>query len=517
VNGCKAEPTTGDAVQRSTVYLVGAGPGDPDLITVKGLDLLERCDVLVHDALVPPELVLRCPAEEKHYVGKTAGGHAVTQEEITRLLIELATAEGEARTIVRLKGGDPYVFGRGGEEVLACLEAGIRVEVVPGVTSGVAAPAYAGVPVTHRAISRGAIFVTGHQMKGGIPDLPWESMARSGLTLVMYMGVGTLPVISRELIEHGLAPDTPAMVVQEGTMSGQRCVSGTVADIAQRAKGEGIRPPAITVVGPVVDLHLQLDTQTPRPLSGKTVVLVRAEEREYPDVERMREAGARVLDVPGIRCVVRPAMDEVAAMYDSIADDHTVVFTSALGARFFGRTWSQLEHRASPTFVAASRAFVGAMRRQGMEAAFAPRITGAGRVLEALQDNGVPPGTVVWLPRSAAADNELPDTLKAAGYDARPVDLYETLPVPLPADVRSMLGDGRVDALMFLSGTCVSSVVSAVGDLPTGGNMLIAAIGPKTATVANQEGIPCDLVPDEPTILNLVDDVIRALSRDCAT
>ncbi len=513
MNGFKASDADGSSL--STVYLVGAGPGDPDLITVKGLDLLERCDVLVHDSLVPPELVIRCPAPEKHYVGKTAGGHAVTQEEITRLLIELATAQGDPRTIVRLKGGDPYVFGRGGEEVLACLEAGVRVEVVPGVTSGVAAPAYAGVPVTHRAISRGVTFVTGHQMRGGIPDLPWESMATSGLTLVLYMGVSTLPVITRELMDHGLAADTPAMVVQEGTMSGQRWISGTVADIADRAKGEGIRPPAITIIGPVVDLHLQLDSQTPRPLSGKTVVLVRAEEREYPDVERLREAGARVLDVPGIRCVARPAEGDVAHMFASIEDDHTVVFTSALAVRFFGEVWSVRETRPQPLFVAASRAFLGAMRRNDLEAAFAPRITGAGRVLEALQDNGVAPGTVVWLPRSAAADNELPDALTAAGYDARPVDLYETLPVPLPADVRSMLGGGRVDALMFLSGTCVSSMVSAVGDLPTGGNMLISAIGPKTAAVAQEEGIPCDLVPDEPTILRLVDDVIRALSRGC--
>lgn len=300
-------------------------------------------------------------------------------------------------------------------------------------------------------------------------------------------------------------------------MSGQRWISGTVADIAERAQGEGIRPPAITVIGSVVDLHLQLDSQTPRPLSGKTVVLVRAEEREYPDVERLREAGARVLDVPGIRCVARPADGDVATMFESIEDDHTVVFTSALAVRFFGEVWSSRESRPQPLYVAASRAFLGAMRRHDIEAAFAPRITGAGRVLEALQANGVAPGTVVWLPRSAAADNELPDTLIAAGYDARPVNLYETLPVPLPADVRSMLGDGRVDALMFLSGTCVSSVVGAVGALPTGGNMLISAIGPKTAAVAEEEGIPCDLVPEEPTILRLVDDVIRALSRDCAT
>jgi len=497
----------------STVYLVGAGPGDPDLITVKGMDLLEHCDVLVHDSLVPPELVDRCPAPERHYVGKTAGGHAVTQEEITRLLIELATVPGPPRIIVRLKGGDPYVFGRGGEEALACVAAGVRVEVVPGVTAGVAAPAYAGVPVTHRVVSRGVTFVTGHQVKGGVPDLPWESLATSGLTTVFYMGVATLPVIAEQLQAHGLAADTPALVVQEGTTPGQRSVSGTVVDIAERAVEAGIRPPSVSVIGPVVDLVHELSDQAPRPLAGKTIVLVRAEEREYADVVRLRRAGARVLDVPGIRCVPRPASGEVGAMLAALAPDHHVVFTSALAARFFGDIWVDRQD-ARPVFVAASRAFLHVMQRHGMPAAFAPEITGAGRVLQALQAHEVPEGTTVWLPRSAAAADALPPTLVEAGYDVRPVTLYETVPVPLPADVRSMLTGGRVDAVLFLSGTCVSSVVDAVGTFPAqgGATVLAAAIGPKTAAVASELGLPCEIMPQQPTMKDLVDEVIRVLS-----
>lgn len=503
----------------STVYLVGAGPGDPDLITVKGLDLLERCDVLIHDSLVPPELVARCPAPERHYVGKTAGGHALTQTEITDLLVELATAEGPPRTIVRLKGGDPYVFGRGGEEALACRERGVAVEVVPGVTAGVAAPAYSGVPVTHRSVSRGVIFVTGHQVKGGIPDLPWAELARSGLTLVFYMGVATLPTIAEELLRNGLDPATPAMTIQEGTMPGQRSVAGTLADLPGRVAEARIRPPAITVVGQVAALADQLSEQRPRPLAGKTVVVVRAEERYYPELERLRETGARVLDVSGIRCVARPGEPEVERMLAEANRDQLVLFTSALAVDFFVAAWTQRwpdpELRPTPTFVAASRAFLWAMERHGIPAAFAPEITGAGQVLATLKANQVAAGTVIWLPRSAAADEELPAALAEAGYEPRVAHLYETVAVPVPADVRAVLAEGRADAIVLLSGTCVRSVVESVPSLVSldEPRPLAATIGPKTAAVAVEAGFVSPLVPSRPTMPDLVQAVIDRLGE----
>jgi len=379
----------------------------------------------------------------------------------------------------------------------------------------VAAPAYAGVPVTHRVVSRGAVFVTGHQVQGGLPDLPFEALARSGLTLVFYMGVATLRTIAGRLVDCGMDPSTPAMVVQEGTLPGQRHVAATVGTIADRAAEANIRPPSVTVVGPVVELTGQLATQTSRPLAGKTVVLVRAEERHYPDVERMRTAGARVLDVSGIRCAPLRTSEDVHRMFERIEREHVVVFTSALAARFFAELWPG---EPRPRFVAASTAFTSAMERYGMKAEFAPEVTGAGQVLDAMQRNGIEPGTTVWLPRSSAADAELPEAMSAAGYDARPVDLYETLPVPIPADVCSMLAAGRVDAVLFLSGTCVSSVIDAVGDIPASGPdaVTIAAIGPKTAAVARARGLPCHLLPEQPTMKALVDAVIDELSRTFA-
>lgn len=510
-----------DNLTSSVVYLVGAGPGDPDLITVKGLDLLDRCDVLLYDSLVPAEIVDRCRAPEQIYVGKTAGGHAMRQEEITALLIELATAGGPPRRIVRLKGGDPYVFGRGGEEAIACIEAGVHVEVVPGVTSGVAAAAYAGVPVTHRAISRGVTFVTGHAARGGVPDLPWRELARSGFTTVFYMGLGTLPAIVDQLRSHGMDPATPAMTVQEGTLPGQRQVVATLGTLVERVREAGLRPPALTVVGDVVGLGARIGAQEPRPLAGKTVVLVRAEERHYAEMQRLREAGARVVDVPGIRCVPRRDDPDVAAMLADLRPDHAVAFTSALAVRYFAELWrARAPRRATPPrFVSASPAFVDAMEREGIAACAAPPEMGAGNVLRAMREEGIEDGTVVWLPRAAAADRELPERLAEAGYDPRPVVLYDTVPVPLALDVRSMLRERRVDAVLFLSGTCVHSVLDAVPEVAAEGEeeLLFAAIGRKTAAVAAGRGLRDLLVPARPTLVSLVEAVISELTRAPAT
>jgi len=502
----------------STVYLVGAGPGDPDLITVKGADLLERCDVLVYDSLVPPELVLRSPAQERHYVGKTTGGHAMPQEEITALLVRLAMADGPSRIIVRLKGGDPYVFGRGGEEAQACVDAGVPVQVVPGVTSGVAAPAYAGVPVTHRDHSRGAIFVTGHRAKDRQLDLPWELLANSSLTLVFYMGVSTLPDIAAQLQAHGMPADTPALTVQEGTLPGQRQVTGRLDRIATLAREAGIRPPALTVVGGVAGLSAQLFQQQPRPLAGKTVVLVRAEERHYPDVGRLRAAGARVADLPGIRCQPRFEDADVANMVRAIQDDDALLFTSVLAVDFFAQLWrdhwGRAEDPPQPTIAAAARSIARALARHDLPADITPDRTAAGQSLQALQAYGLPPGTRIWLPRSAKADAELPQALAEAGYRPRPVPLYDTLPVPITRDVRSMLVQDRVDAILFLAGTCVQSVLDAVPELTQReeGHMLVAAIGPKTAEVAAARGLACKIVPPRPTLTSLVDAVADALA-----
>ncbi len=245
-----------DGQECSVVYLVGAGPGAADLITLRGYRLLMSCDALVYDHLVAPGLVEECPAAIKVYVGKVAGKHARPQPAINQLLIDFATDPNGPRRIVRLKGGDPFVFGRGGEEVLACTERGIRCEVVPGVTAGTAAPAAVGVPVTHREFTRGVTFITGHAKGQGRLDLPWKALVDSGLTLVFFMGVATLECISDNLVRHGMAPTTPTLVVQEGTMPSQRHVVAPLASITKRVREAGLQSPSIIVVGDVVSLAL---------------------------------------------------------------------------------------------------------------------------------------------------------------------------------------------------------------------------------------------------------------------
>jgi len=505
-----------DEQPRSTVYLVGAGPGDPDLITVKGMDLLERCDVLLYDGLVAPELVNRCRAPEQIYVGKTSGGHSMRQEQIIELLLRYATKEGPPRKIVRLKGGDPFVFGRGGEEALALVAEGVPVEVVPGITSGVAASAYAGVPVTHRQVTSGVLFVTGHRAAGSDPDLPWEHLAGCGLTLVFYMGVSTLPIIARELMAHGLDGATPAMTIQEGTTPGQRQVSASVATLVDAVREAGIRPPAITVIGDVVELGQTLVRQQPRPLAGRTVVFVRAEEAHYEDVNTLRIAGARVLDVPAVRCVLRDD-DDVRHMIEGIRSSDVVAFTSKVAVRLFGQLWRQAveEERtgATPQFIAGSPVVVDAMALEGFPAEMAPQRMGAGQVIQTLRIGKVAAGRV-WLPRAAAADDELPNALERAGYEPLPVNLYDTVPVPVPHDVRSILKEGRADAVMFLSGTCAASLVDAVPEIVADSacnKLQIAAVGRKTARIAESLGLDCSIVPDHPGVLPLVQAVARAL------
>lgn len=493
------------------IYLVGAGPGDPDLITVRGAQLCQSCDALVYDSLVPAELVANSPALRKIYVGKTEGGHTMTQDEITRLLVDLAHEPGGPRRIVRLKGGDPYVFGRGGEEALACREAGVPLEVVPGVTAGVAAPAYAGVPVTHRRTSRGVIFFTGHLAHGNLDHLPWAQLATSGFTLVSYMGVSTLEQIAARLVEAGLAPDTPAMVVQEGTTPGQRSVCAPLSQLAERARAAGIRPPAVTVIGQVVSLAETLGPQRPRPLAGKTVVLLKAEESSYSELAPLRRAGARVIEVSVVRCVQSPHPEEVETGLLAMRGEHVVFFRSAAAARFFGDAWRKLSGRPQPRLIAGSPTVRDALLRQGFDVVY----TEQGRVgaLETLRGAAVAPGTTVWMPRSTGAGTETPRELEAAGFSPRLLRVYETKHVPVPNDVRSILSSGRVDAVLFLSGSCARAAAVAAPHLGRQQDrpVLFGAVGPLTARAASEVGIHCEVVPDLPRVADLVDAVLTQM------
>src|SRR4051794_18935379 len=304
VSGGEAE--AGGRSAGATVFLVGAGPRDPGLLTLRAVELLRSADVVLYDRLIPPEALTHArDGAELVYVGKQGGGPQMPQEEIDRLLVEHGRA---GRRVVRLKGGDPLVFGRGGEEALVLREAGVGFEIVPGITAGVAAPAYAGIPVTHRELASGVAFITGHEDPAK-PDsaLDWAALARFPGTLVFYMGVRALPRIAERLQAEGRPADEPVAVVERGTLPGQRTLLATLADVAERAAAEGIRAPAITLVGPVAALREELAWLERRPLHGKTVAVTRARAQASPLAARLRDLGADVLEAPAIRTESLPA------------------------------------------------------------------------------------------------------------------------------------------------------------------------------------------------------------------
>src|SRR5215207_3165575 len=313
-----------------TVYLVGAGPGDPGLMTRRALDLITSADAILYDRLIPPGALDGArPDADLRYVGKQPGGHSHTQEEINALLVELGQAGND---VVRLKGGDPFVFGRGGEEAQALAAAGVPFEVVPAVTAGVAAPAYAGIPVTHRDDASAVALVTGHEDPAKPESaLDWPALAAFPGTLVLYMGIKNLATIASSLVDGARPPTEPVAVVERGTLPGQRTVTGTLADIAARVADAGIRPPAVTLVGSVARLRDELEWLERRPLFGRSVVVTRARAQASGLAARLTDLGAAVVETPAIRIEPRGG-DEVARAAAAIGSYALVCATSPNGA-----------------------------------------------------------------------------------------------------------------------------------------------------------------------------------------
>jgi len=312
------------------VYLVGAGPGDPGLITEKGLRILKKTDVVVYDNLVNPELLGAVSEKsEKIYVGKRAGNHTLPQEKINQLLVQKAR---ENRIVVRLKGGDPYVFGRGGEEALALREAGVPFEVVPGVTAGVAALSYAGIPATMRGFDSSLTFVTGHEdpTKNG-SDIHWPSLAKEKSTLIFYMGMAHLSEIAEQLLKNGKPPETPVAVVQRGTFPDQKVVEGTLTTIAEKARQAGMRPPAIIVVGDVIRLRSRLTWFERLPLAGQQIVVTRASHQASVLGNLLRERGAAVQILPVIKIADPNSWEPVDRLFGAPKKPDWLIFTSENG------------------------------------------------------------------------------------------------------------------------------------------------------------------------------------------
>ena len=397
-------------VANGIVYLVGAGPGDPGLMTRRSLELIAAADVVLYDRLIPPGALDGArPDAELRYVGKEPGRPAVEQEQINEQLVELGRA---GRRVVRLKGGDPFVFGRGGEEAEALAAAGVAFEVVPGVTAGVAAPAYAGIPVTHRDAASAVAFVTGHEdpSKDG-SALDWDALARFPGTLVFYMGIKNLPLIAERLTAAGRPASEPAAVVARGTLGGQRTVTGTLGEIASLVAAAGIRPPAVTLVGPVAELRETLAWLERRPLHGETVAVTRARAQASGLAARLRELGADVVETPAIR--IEPLPVELPEPPDLL------VLTSPNGVRLFFEALRGDARALAGTRVAAiGPGTAAALREHGVEADVVPERFVAEGLLEALEGEPLD-GRRVVVARAAEARDVLPDGLRERGGSGR--------------------------------------------------------------------------------------------------
>ncbi len=474
-----------------TVHLVGAGPGDPGLLTVRARELLRQADCVVHDALVSDAVLSQAhPAAVRHFVGKRGGGHSATQETINALLVECGRAH---RCVVRLKGGDPFVFGRGGEEAVALAEAGIPFQVVPGITAGIAVPAYAGIPITHRAASSSVAFVTGHEARdGGDGPVDWTQLVRVE-TIVLYMGMHKLAASCAALIAAGRNPDDPAAVIQWGTQPRQRTVTATLATIDATAKAAGLGAPAITVIGPVVRYRERIrwfDTIAQRPLFGRTALVTRARDGENRLGRLLAEAGAEVIDLPLAR--YEPAVDP-APLDAALADcaGAWIALTSANAVAFLWerlrRTGGDSRRLAGARIAAVGPGTAAALEKIGLRADLVPPDGGDGAALgRALLAAGC---TRAVLPQAENARPELAATLRAGGAAVTAATAYRAVEEHIPNDVPWE----RIDLVPLASAATMDRLAAAAGPhlaaMAARGARFVA-IGPVTAQAIARHGLP---------------------------
>jgi uroporphyrinogen III methyltransferase / synthase len=492
------------------VYLVGAGPGDSGLMTIRSLDLIVAADVILHDRLIPSEaLAAARPDAEILYVGKEPGDASIPQENIEKVLIERAQ---EGRIVVRLKGGDPFVFGRGGEEAEALADAGIPFEVVPGITAGVAAPAYAGIPVTHRDDASAVAFVTGHEDPGkGHPALDYEALARFPGTLVFYMGVKALPRIAEALIEAGRDPSEPAAVVERGTLPGQRTVSSTLEGIAGAAEEAGIKPPSVTVVGPVAARRERIAWLEGRPLHGKRVVVTRARAQASELARRLDALGAEPIELPAIRIEPRLDSDEVRRAVESLHAYALVCLTSTNGVNLLFEAMAA-QGRDARALANASVAAIGAgteaaLAAHGVLADIVPDRFVAEELLKKLEELDLQ-GKPVLIARAAEARELLPDTLRKRGAEVDVVTLYET--VAEEPDPEALERARDADFITFTSSSTVRNFVEKAGKNGIPKEARVISIGPVTSEAIREAGLTVDIEAERHDIDGLVEALLIA-------
>lgn len=499
-------------MKQGFVYLVGAGPGDYGLISIKAIECIKKADTIVYDRLADDRLLDHArPNVELIYVGKASSDHTMRQEDINQLLVDKAK---ENKVVIRLKGGDPFVFGRGGEEALKLLKNNIKFEVVPGITSAISVPAYAGIPVTHRGIATSFAVITGHEdPTKAESNMKWDKLATAVDTLVFLMGVENLPHITSKLIEHGRPADTPAAVIRWGTKPEQEVLVTTVGRAAGDVAAKGLKPPAIFIVGEVVTLRDKLAWFDNKPMFGKKVLVTRAREQASALTEGLAKLGANCIEAPAIKIMPPETYQPLDDAIAEIKEYDWLIFTSVNGVEhFFARlAAAKLDTRAIAAKVAAIGSQTASrLQSYGINADIVPAEFRAEGIIEILGPH-ITEGTRILIPRAVVARDILPEKLKELGACVNVVPAYRTVTGDTDGQVlAAKLASGQIDLVTFTSSSTVTNLLHLLG--ADGAQLVakakIACIGPITAETCMNHGIKPDVIAEEYTIKGLVEAIM---------
>lgn len=499
------------------VYLVGAGPGNAKLITVKGWECIQKADAVVYDRLASPRLLrIMKPGASKIYVGKKTNRHTMKQEDINQLLVDLAL---EGKTVVRLKGGDPTIFGRVGEEAELLRRYNIPFEIVPGVTSAISVPAYAGIPVTHRDYASSISIITGHESPDKLNRaIYWDKVTNATGTLVFMMGVANIGYISQQLIDHGRPKDTPVALIRWGTWAEQDTLVGTLEDIEHKVQEHGFRPPGVIVVGDVVKQRERLQWAEFMPLFGKRILVTRARSQASELVTRIEELGGEPYELPVIETVPVQAdhqREQIAEAFNQLEQYDWVIFTSVNGVEHFFRAMEEQDRDIRSLYrariVAIGPSTKKVLRDKGI---LAEQVQGSYQQ-EGLMDTfdaDLLLGQKVLLPSGNLARPWLSDRLKEKGLEVHSVSVYETVvPEEQDDELIGLLQKGKVYAVTFTSSSTVTHLLTLLERMgceqPASlfKNVHVACIGPVTAETAANAGLHVSIVSEEATIESLAD------------
>jgi uroporphyrinogen III methyltransferase/synthase len=504
--------TSGD--RKGIVYLTGAGPGDPDLITVKARLALASCDVVVYDNLIPDEIIVTLPPSvERRYVGKRSHNHSLPQDEINQLLVDLASS---GKRVVRLKGGDPLVFGRGGEEADFLQSRGIPYEIIPGITSGVAALAFAGIPCTDRRKASHVMFITGHKAVSQSNPVRWDWVAESRHgTVVIYMGVAEVPAIVSKLIEGGMPPDTPAAVVERGTFPTQRTVTANLSDLPRKTEENNIKPPALFVIGDVVNYQQKLQWFRDRPLFGIRVLVTRSSDPAKIMYRRLRELGAEVLPYPTLGTTEDQQERQWKKIRAISTGNRWLVFTSENSVRYFLKQWyvmmGDIRGLADYKIAAVGGGTHRALASHHLTADVVPTVaTTAALATELAGMRNINNATVVRV-RGNIEDNSIENALEHTGAEVLPLNVYQTLPIAWTSEIKVKLFASQPDVIIFTSGAAVDGFVANLDDSEKArlaDAATIVSIGPSTSDAIRSHGMTVGIESTHHTAPSLIDEMV---------